>query len=133
MQAYSMIMADDDDEDRAMIREALSAIGSDEEVLYVENGAEVLPALDGLGALPCLIVLDLNMPLMNGSQVLRALKSHPRFEKIPVVIYTTSANHLEQEACLSLGADQYLVKPLTFTECLEVARTFVAYCGADKC
>ena len=76
----------------------------------------------------CLIVLDLNMPILNGTQTLRKIKEDDRFREIPVVIYSTSVNSIEKEECFKLGALDYLVKPSSFSDSVEIAKTLRRIC-----
>ena len=99
-------------------------------ILFAENGEEVIEILTRFssGELPCLIVLDLNMPKMNGTETLRYLKSEERFRKIPVIIYSTSINPVERDRCLHLGARDYISKPASFGESVSTAKMFYQYC-----
>src|SRR5688500_5041205 len=111
-----IVLADDDSEDREMILSAFEEIGVKEEaIVSVENGESVLRYLEHCKLdeqLPCLIILDLNMPRMNGTQTLQYLKKHDRFRHITVVIFSTSVNAIERETCLHLGAHSYITKPV---------------------
>ena len=124
-------MVDDDAEDRSIIKDAMDVIDAAHETLFAENGEQALALLASdvcAGNLPCLIVLDLNMPKMNGTQTLRHLKQDTRFKNIPVIIYSTSINQLEQEKCMALGAHSYVTKPITFSESTQVANSFLQFC-----
>lgn len=125
-------MVDDDAEDRVIVLDALKQLNKDSVVDCAENGEVAMNMLNENGAsgnYPCLVVLDLNMPKMNGTNTLRKLKADPRFRDIPVVVYTTSVNPLEKEVCMKLGAQSYLTKPLSYKESLEMARLFLGLCG----
>lgn len=127
------MLADDDPEDRAIIKDALELLNAGEIIGFAENGEEALQVLDrrlNSGAPPCLIVLDLNMPKMNGTETLHNLKKEQRFQNIPVVIYSTSINPLEKEKCMRLGAHSYITKPISFKECMETAKAFLEFCTA---
>ncbi len=76
------------------------------------------------GGLPSMVILDLNMPRMNGTQTLRLLKSDQRFKDIPVVIYSTSLNNIEKDECLALGAHSYVIKPVSYRDTIDTARKF---------
>ena len=71
-----------------------------------------------------MVVLDLNMPRMNGTQTLRHIKKDDRFKNIPVVIYSTSLNNIERDECLSLGAHSYVIKPVTYRDTVATAQKF---------
>ena len=64
------------------------------------------------------------MPRMNGTQTLKHLKSNDRYRNIPVIIFSTSINVIEKDECLKTGAVSYIVKPVTYKECLETAKSF---------
>lgn len=83
------------------------------DISFLKNGTEVLAFLETLPAaeMPALIILDLNMPKLDGRQTLQRLKAHRFFRQIPVVIVSTSASRLDREACRFLGANLFLSKP----------------------
>jgi len=121
---YQILVVDDDVEDHFILTEYFREIGKERCVGFIENGQKALEFLNNIppeNPLPKLIVLDLNMPIMNGSQTLLSLKQTLRFKNIPVIILSTSQNETERRKCLSFGAVDYLVKPCT----LEEGRTIV--------
>jgi CheY-like chemotaxis protein len=77
---------------------------------------EALEYLDNCVILPDYIFLDVNMPTMDGKSCLKALKTDPRFKDIPIVIYTTSRNPLDEEFCRELGVLAYVPKPNSIVE-----------------
>src|SRR5215212_11512748 len=102
-----ILLVDDDVEDRDIIKDALNDLGYDSLVHFEENGENALSYLETAydnGSLPNMVILDLNMPRMNGTQTLRRLKTDERFRDIPVIIYSTSLNNIERDECLALGA-----------------------------
>jgi len=76
---------------------------------------------------PVVILLDLNMPKVNGLEVLEKIKSHPEFKTIPVVILTTSSESNDLQRAYQLGANSYIVKPVDFEKFLEVAEVIELY------
>lgn len=129
-----ILLADDDMEDRMIIEDAFRDIGLEHEIAFVEDGEYVVQFLDdvnGEGNLPSLIVLDLNMPRLNGTETLRLLKNHPVYRNIPVKIFSTSVNEIEKEQCLQLGADAYVIKPVKYEQCIAIARDFYDFCSTD--
>lgn len=125
-----ILLADDDLEDRLIISDSFKEIGQPECVVFVENGEEVLQYLNKLEDkvhLPALIVLDLNMPKMNGTETLRALKRHEMFNSIRVIIFSTSINEREKKECMELGAISYVTKPLKYQESIAIAHQFFEY------
>ncbi len=124
-------MADDDEDDRLIIMDAMESLGLSEIILLANDGLHALEILEtnfASSEIPSLIVLDLNMPKLNGTNTLRSLKTDKRFNHIPVIIYSTSVNPIEKDRCLSLGAHAYLTKPLSFEQSLERAKTFAEFC-----
>jgi CheY-like chemotaxis protein len=130
MQLNNILMVDDDLEDMQIIKDAFHEIESDAQMSFAENGQQAIDMLQqASGALPCLIVLDLNMPRMNGRQTLSFLKSHDQFKHITVIIYSTSVNEHEKQACLELGAAEYVIKPVTYKSAIEIAHKFSSLCN----
>ena len=127
MKRWKILLADDDPEDKEIIRDAMEMINAGNTINFEDDGEHALQLLSGeydLGNIPCLIVLDLNMPKMNGTETLRRLKLDDRFREVPVIIFSTSINSIEMEKCMQLGAHSYITKPITFNECLETAQAF---------
>src|ERR1700759_1737638 len=121
-----ILMVDDDAEDRMLMQDMFEEIGAPEVAHYEESGETALLYLNTLpeNELPSVIVLDLNMPKLNGTQVLRMLKENEKLKDITVIIYSTSVNHIEKEQTLKLGAHSYVIKPSSYEECLAKARYF---------
>ncbi len=125
-----IIFVDDDEEDHLIMFEYFREVGKDECVKFIKNGQEALNYLNGIpddAAMPCLIVLDLNMPILSGTQTLAQLKSHPRYRDIPVLIFSTSENENEKRKGLNLGAQEYIVKPTTYMDGFQMVEKFTGY------
>ena len=109
-----ILLVDDDVDDRYLITRAFKDTLLPDKLQLANNGEDALEYLDGVQSdaeLPGLIVLDLNMPVLDGMATLRLLKSSPRYKSIPVVIFTTSRNPEEKRKCLELGAADFIIKP----------------------
>lgn len=122
-----ILLVDDDQEDREFIKDALCDLGYHSVFHFEENGEKAMEFLEhsySSGGLPSMVILDLNMPRMNGTQTLRLLKSDQRFKDIPVVIYSTSLNNIEKDECLALGAHSYVIKPVSYRDTIDTARKF---------
>ena len=124
----TILVCDDDADDRMLIGRALEAARVSNDVQYVEDGEELLDYLHQRGAFagetgsaprPGLILLDLNMPLMNGREALKAIKQDPTLRDIPIVVLTES--RLEEDVIRSyqLGVNAFIKKPVTFTGLVE--------------
>lgn len=121
-----ILIADDDLDDRLLMAQTFKEIGFDG-VEFAEDGTIVIDYLLKQGAQAItLIILDLNMPRLNGTQTLRMLKTDMRFQEIPVIIFSTSVNAIERDICMGLGAQEYITKPLRYSEYLETCRKFHA-------
>src|SRR5689334_18366188 len=116
MQIRQILLADDDPEDRSILQDAMEMLHAKDVLLLATNGEEAWEVLENSfshDVFPCLIILDLNMPKSNGVQILERINRDHRFNKIPVIIYSTSINPLEREKCLALGAHSYITKPIS--------------------
>jgi CheY-like chemotaxis protein len=135
MEVRKILLADDDVEDRYIIEDAMKMLDFGDMLWFADNGEHALEILEknySASLTPCLIVLDLNMPKINGTETLSRLKKDQRFQHIPVIIYSTSINPIEKESCLVLGAHAYITKPISFQESLETAKTFLRFCPSEK-
>ncbi|MEP7258846.1 MAG: response regulator [Flavitalea sp.] len=122
-----ILLVEDDPDDREIIGDAFKSIQAEHLLHFEANGENALTYVNNMfnsGNVPSLIVMDLNMPKMNGTQTLKLLKADPRFEKIPVIIFSTSLNDLEKKQCLELGAHSYVIKPVYFQESIDTAKSF---------
>jgi CheY-like chemotaxis protein len=131
MLAKKIFLADDDAEDRLIIQDALELLNAGDLIEFANNGEELLKLLKDNGSTslsPCLIVLDLNMPKIGGTQTLSILKNDENFKHIPVIIYSTSINPVEKEKCIMLGAHSFITKPISFDESIATVRTFLQFC-----
>ena len=119
-----VLYADDDLDDKEWVNDACRNAHSSFELKFVENGKEVLRYLEmnSEKEIPSLIVLDLNMPELDGRQTLKALKTHPTFQNIPVAVVTTSSSRIDREVCRKLGATLFLTKPDTYSDWQEIVR-----------
>ena len=125
-----ILVVDDDPEDHLILLEYFREFGKDEHVKFLENGQEALDFLESIEddqALPRLVVLDLNMPILNGTQTLYRLKQLRRFRNIPTIIFSTSDNENEKRKCLSFGAADYVVKPSTYEQGQQMVERFTGY------
>ena len=125
-----IIFVDDDEEDHLILFEYFRDVGKEKQVKFIKNGQEALRYLNDIpddAQLPRLIVLDLNMPILNGTQTLLQIKKNARLKNIPVVIFSTSENENEKRKCLSMGANEYLVKPTNYMDGVKLVEKFSSY------
>jgi CheY-like chemotaxis protein len=125
-----ILIADDDPEDIELIEEAILVLQPEADIKKVSNGKAAIEYLNESNdeELPCLIVLDYNMPEINGAQVLHAIKGAGRYGAIPKVVLSTSNAPFHIETCISYGATEYWVKPDTMKGISEVAKKILRLC-----
>jgi two-component system response regulator len=116
---------DDDPGDVLMIEEALGSIGSPRKVYVVNDGEAAVAFLRQIGQFahaprPDVILLDLNMPRMDGRQVLAEIKADPKLRSIPVIVLTTSQSPADIACSYSLHANAFVTKPMNLDELTEV-------------
>ena len=130
-----LLMADDDPADCLLTEKALRKADITCPLYVVHDGAELMDYLKRRGDYsdpaaaprPSLILLDLNMPKVNGTEFLEQLRDEPALSSIPVVILTTSDDERDIAASYALGANAYLVKPSAFDDMVSVAQVVKAH------
>jgi CheY-like chemotaxis protein len=125
--AISILLVDDDPGDVLMIEEALESIGSPREIHVAGDGEEAVAFLRRKGRYeeaprPDVILLDLNMPRMDGRQVLAEIKADRQLRSIPVIVLTTSQAPADISSSYSLHANAYVTKPMNLDELTEVVQ-----------
>jgi CheY-like chemotaxis protein len=127
-----ILYADDDSDDRFFLNESIVSSGLDAKIVFVSNGQEAISYIEQTSEpLPSLVILDLNMPKMNGKETLSYLKTHPRYRNIPVIILSTSENKEEMAACAAQGALSYFVKPAQMAGYDPIVKAFQPYVSKD--
>jgi CheY-like chemotaxis protein len=133
--SISILVADDDADDRMMARDALDECRLTNRVDFVEDGVELMSYLrrqgryaePGATARPGLILLDLNMPKMDGREALREIKADPLLRRIPIVVMTTSKAEEDIYRTYDLGVSSYVAKPVSFDGLVDVMKTLGKY------
>lgn len=125
-----ILLADDDREDVELLEEAITGLEPDTKVHAVTTGKMVLDYLENKvnGELPGLIVLDYNMPEMNGAEVLDQICSEVRYEKIPKAIWSTSGTSEYIKECMEKGANAYFIKPSNNKQLQQLAQDILDMC-----
>lgn len=134
-QPIHILIADDDQDDCLLTREAFEECRVRNPLHFVHDGEELLDYLlhrppyedEVRYPLPGLILLDLNMPRMDGREALQAIKSDPRLRAIPVVILTTSSAEEDIVCSYNTGGNSFISKPVTYTGLLDVVKTLRRY------
>lgn len=133
--SVTILIADDDKEDRMLAEDALRESRLVNDIRFVENGEELLDYLRHSGRYkapelaprPGLILLDLNMPRMDGREALRVIKADPDLRRIPVIVLTTSQAEEDIYRTYDLGVNSFITKPVTFTSLVETMRVVGQY------
>ena len=118
---------DDDPEDREFFCDAMREIDPAITCLLAGSGTEALGLLQSITVLPDYIFLDINMPMMDGKQCLKTLKSIPHLKSIPVIMYSTSTDTREIRECYKLGAEDFLIKPHSFEKLVNDLSSIFAF------
>ena len=128
--SINILAADDDLEDLELIEDAFSSLQPHIKLYKVTNGRAVLDYLKSLpdSDLPCLIILDYNMPELKGSEVLAKISKEERYASIPKLILSTSSAPLHIHECMTNGATGYYVKPTTMRELEVMAKKMLEFC-----
>ena len=123
-----ILLVEDDQVDVMTVKRALKEIRVNNPIVNQENGDEALKFLRDPGnERPCIILLDLNMPIMNGIEFLKIVKQDELLKRIPVVVLTTSEEQPDKIKSFNLGVAGYMAKPVDYRQFVEVMRTIDAY------
>lgn len=125
-----ILFGEDDKDDEDFLKELFADIDSSFSLQFVGNGRKLVNALDQMTAdhLPCLLVLDYNMPELNGGEILKILQQNPRYDQLPKIIWSTSGSDVYKKRCLELGADEYIIKPSNVNDLADVIRHMLSMC-----
>lgn len=129
---FAIVMADDDKDDQLLAIDAFESAKLTNELHTVDDGVELLKFLRREGEYadaprPGLVLLDLNMPRMDGREALMQIKADPDLRRIPVVVLTTSKAEADLVRSYDLGAASFITKPVTFPGLVEVVRSLGRY------
>ncbi|HWJ90030.1 MAG TPA: response regulator [Flavisolibacter sp.] len=127
---HTILYAEDDIDDLFMVREAFQKYDGEVNLLHASDGFQTIEQLKQshiMGTLPCLIILDINMPGMDGRETLVRIKSSDSFKHIPAVLFTTSSSQIDRVFAETWGAS-FITKPLIFSELEELAHQFLTLC-----
>lgn len=127
-----ILWADDDLDDIAIMRDVMFGIDNNHDIKEVDNGRKVLDYLDHAkhtDNYPCLIVLDMNMPILSGRDTLIIIKNNPDFKDIPVVVFTTSNSNLDRMFCERYGVEM-ITKPVTYSSLKDTIQQLLSFCNS---
>ena len=134
VKAITILMADDDEDDRLMAEEAMQEARLLNDMHFVKDGVELMDYLCYQGEYnrenaprPDLILLDLNMPKKDGREALKEIKDDPELRQIPIVVLTTSKADEDIYRTYDLGVNSYITKPVSFEGLVEVMKSLTSY------
>lgn len=132
-----ILVAEDNPADVYLLREAFSLAGHQVDLVVVTDGEQALAFVQSHGVfsdakVPDLIVLDLNLPKSDGSDVLRCIRETERFAGIPVVVLTSSDSPRDRKTIEGLGASSFITKPSDLDSFLALGRTLIGFVGTNK-
>jgi CheY-like chemotaxis protein len=126
-----VLHADDDPDDIQLVREAFAIHTRNVEVMSLHDGLEALAWLKSLRETdqkPCLIILDINMPRMDGKETLQHIRTMGQFDQVPVMLFTTSAQRFDQDFAQRFNAG-FLTKPIDDRQMETIVKNFLAHCS----
>ncbi len=131
----TIMMADDDPEDRMLVKDAFEESRLTNDLRFVEDGEELMDYLyhrgkysdPNISPRPGIILLDLNMPRKDGRETLKEIKTSPELRRIPVVVLTTSKAEEDIYRSYDLGVNSYITKPVTFESLVDVIKDLTRY------
>jgi CheY-like chemotaxis protein len=124
-----LLYAEDDLDDFESLKDALGQLTDNYELVQAKNGTEVVNMLENnfKDSLPCMIILDLNMPIMNGKEVLQWLKKDDAYDNIPIMVFTTSSREEDIKFCQA-NKCSFFRKPTLYRDLLHIAQTMLNMC-----
>jgi CheY-like chemotaxis protein len=124
----AILVVDDDLVDVMTIRRAFKQLNVTNRIDHALHGEAALALLEsGPAQRPCIILLDLNMPVMNGLEFLAIIKQHDSFKSIPVIMLTTSEEQKDKLRSFDLGVAGYMTKPVDYPQFVEMMRSIDLY------
>ena len=125
-----ILLGEDDIDDQEILEEIFSTVDPSCKLLFINNGKKVVSHLEEISKenIPCLIILDYNMPELNGAEILSSLHRNDRLGNVPKFIWSTSSATAYKNTCLELGACDYLVKPAKINLLEDMVKHMLSYC-----
>jgi len=124
-----ILIGEDDIDDQEILEEIFLSIDPSLNVTFINDGEKIVSYLQNASSedLPGLMILDYNMPHLNGAEILKSIQQDQRVKNIPKIIWSTANAAGFKNICLQLGACEYLVKPSSFTELKSMIRGMLSF------
>ncbi len=132
MNLLKVLLIEDDLIEVMKFKRALSSLKLNHQIIEAKNGEEALNLLHNKDSLPDIILLDLNMPKINGIEFLTILKNDDLLKYIPTIIFTTSNNHNDVLECYKIGIAGYIIKPLKYEDYIDKVKTTLDYWSINE-
>jgi CheY-like chemotaxis protein len=131
--AKPILLVEDDSVDAMTVKRALKEVGIDKPLVHVTDGEDALLYLkNDANERPCMVLLDLNMPRMDGIELLKLMKADPNLRFIPVIVLTTSKNSHDILESFKLSVAGYMVKPVDYTQFVNIIKTVTQYWALSR-
>ena len=128
-----ILLVEDDSVDAMTVKRAMRDLQVNHSVIHSVNGEEAMKYLTSPDTeKPFVILLDLNMPKMNGIELLKVMKIHPELKTIPVIVLTTSKEQQDVLDSFEFGASGYMVKPVDYSKFVEILRRIFTYWDSSE-
>jgi CheY-like chemotaxis protein len=128
----NILFVEDDAIEVMMFNRVLQKIGLNHRLIEACNGENALEILKAKEVIPDIILLDLNMPKLNGIDFLKILKNDEQLNHIPTIIFTTSNNHRDIAECYKIGIAGYVIKPLKYDDYLVLVKKTLDYWSCNE-
>lgn len=130
---YSVFVADDDDDDRLLMKVAFDRQCREANIRFAIDGLSLLDALSSAPEQPCLIILDLNMPRLNGIESLEILRANPLYLHTPIIVFSSSDDETDRYEAYEKGANEYIVKPVDMDALAELVNKLKQDWDLEQC
>lgn len=128
----SIMLIEDDRLEKIKFHKTISTLNLEHKIIDAENGEEALKILREIESMPELIILDLSMPIMNGIDFLKIIKSNAFWKYIPTIILTTSVNHRDILTSYENGIAGFIKKPLKYEDYVEKIKRVISYWSINE-
>ncbi|GGG14280.1 response regulator [Dokdonia pacifica] len=127
-----VLLIEDDTIEIMKLNRTISSLNLNHNIIEANNGEEALSILKEGNSLPDIILLDLNMPKINGIEFLKILKSDPSLKYLPTIVLTTSNNRKDLLECYKIGIAGYVLKPLKYDDYVSKIEKLLAYWSVNE-
>jgi DNA-binding response OmpR family regulator len=118
----TIFIADDDEDDVSFLKSALKEVNTSVKLIHFYNGRQLMNELKANATYPDLVILDLNMPVLDGRETLKQIRQNAKLMRVPVVILSTSTQANERNNCTNMGADEYYPKPYNYSSYISIVQ-----------